>query len=230
MSLLHRFDSIAKVTTDAEKISVPCIVCGDFRIVYPVTIRQKNTGKCRSCSQKKVIDGEGKECSKCRLHLPFSSYSKDKHNSNGFCSRCKSCARVFRIADRGNQRERDKVWRHKNKDRVRSKNKRAMLRMLEKDPKILSRYGTESNRRRRVLKTGNGGNHSEQEWSSLKQFFDEQCLSCGSKSTKLSRDHVTPLTKGGSDNIANIQPLCRPCNSVKGTTLNDFRVEWVHCW
>lgn len=41
------------------------------------------------------------------------------------------------------------------------------------------------------------------------------CLHCGSTSA-LSLDHIHPYSRGGADVVANLQTLCRPCNSRKG--------------
>ena len=42
-----------------------------------------------------------------------------------------------------------------------------------------------------------------------------KCASCES-GYDLTVDHVTPLSKGGSDDLSNLQLLCAPCNSSKG--------------
>lgn len=67
-----------------------------------------------------------------------------------------------------------------------------------------------------------GGFHSQGEWETLKAQFNWTCPNCNLKEpflnqhTKtLTKDHIIPASRGGSDNIENIQPLCRKCNSKK---------------
>jgi hypothetical protein len=63
----------------------------------------------------------------------------------------------------------------------------------------------------------NGGTHTESQWENLKLAFDNQCKICGRKEPriKLTKDHIIPLRNGGTNDIGNIQPLCRSCNSRK---------------
>jgi 5-methylcytosine-specific restriction endonuclease McrA len=73
----------------------------------------------------------------------------------------------------------------------------------------------------RARKYGNGGRHTKVEWEAIKYAYDYTCLWCGKKEPeiKLTEDHFIPLTKGGDDSIENIQPLCKPCNSLKNDRL-----------
>jgi 5-methylcytosine-specific restriction endonuclease McrA len=61
------------------------------------------------------------------------------------------------------------------------------------------------------------GSHSFAEWETLKAQYDYTCPCCHKREPeiKLSCDHIIPLSKGGSNNIENLQPLCRLCNSIK---------------
>lgn len=63
------------------------------------------------------------------------------------------------------------------------------------------------------------GTHTFGEWETLKAQYDWTCPACKKREPeiKLTEDHIIPLSRGGSDNIENIQPLCMPCNLRKTT-------------
>ena len=80
-----------------------------------------------------------------------------------------------------------------------------------------------SARRKRVRRWRikiNGGFHSLGEWETVKAQFNWSCPSCSKSEPEitLTRDHIIPISKGGTDNIENIQPLCRKCNTLKSTS------------
>lgn len=71
--------------------------------------------------------------------------------------------------------------------------------------------------KRNRMKMASEGSHTFGEWELLKKQYGYTCLACGKKPPEitLSEDHIIPLSRGGSDYIENIQPLCRSCNSKK---------------
>ena len=48
------------------------------------------------------------------------------------------------------------------------------------------------------------------------KIHGEKCLKCGSKEN-IQLDHIVPVAAGGLDEIKNLQPLCKACNSSKGS-------------
>lgn len=72
---------------------------------------------------------------------------------------------------------------------------------------------------RRLLKLFSCGSHTYLEWVELKKEYNYTCPCCGRQEPEilLTRDHIVPLSIGGSDKIENIQPLCQSCNSKKST-------------
>lgn len=78
------------------------------------------------------------------------------------------------------------------------------------------------NERWRKLRA-NGGSHTFDEWVELKKRSKMSCVYClkTEPKIKLVKDHILPVSRGGSDDIENIQPLCRGCNAKKYNKLEE---------
>lgn len=71
--------------------------------------------------------------------------------------------------------------------------------------------------KRRAAELGASGSHTREEWVLLLEQCAGLCVYCLRAATE--RDHVQPITRGGSDDIGNLVPACRSCNSSKSDTL-----------
>ena len=65
------------------------------------------------------------------------------------------------------------------------------------------------------------------QWYQLLRLQGGRCAYCGPTSARLERDHIVPLSRGGSDDFDNSQILCAPCNTRKGT-LTDWEFRWLY--
>jgi 5-methylcytosine-specific restriction endonuclease McrA len=138
-------------------------------------------------------------------------------------------SKAWAVKHREILRKNSKLWRKNNPEREKANSaqwyqnnkeerKIYLSQYLKKNPeKIKAYYNT-----RRTKKSGAGGSFTSVEWIELCNRYGNLCLACGKK-RKLTADHVVPVSKGGTSNIANIQPLCGPCNSRKHDGTTDFR-------
>jgi 5-methylcytosine-specific restriction endonuclease McrA len=129
-------------------------------------------------------------------------------------------------------------WVAANRDKTRAKYLRWRNAHLEEARAATERWRQDKGKpakvaielRRRAHKAGAEGSHTREE---VLVLFEQQRGLCGHCQTPLhlgkrgfTEDHKIPISRSGSDYIANIWLLCRRCNSSK----NDRTVEEWYVW
>ena len=115
-------------------------------------------------------------------------------------------------------------WQRKNKDKAKTirrkwriKNTEANRRNANNWAKKNKEYVLYNASNQKYKRKGAKGNHSIKEWRELKEKLNYTCQRCGRKEPeiKLTKDHIIPISKGGTNYINNLQPLCMRCNCSK---------------
>jgi 5-methylcytosine-specific restriction endonuclease McrA len=102
----------------------------------------------------------------------------------------------------------NKVWRQENLEQT-----KIVKKVWLSANKLRTRVYTEN---RRVRKLANGGSHTPEQIEELYTKQHERCVGCNKSIRKhYEIDHIIPITRGGSNDISNIQLLCLPCNRGK---------------
>jgi 5-methylcytosine-specific restriction endonuclease McrA len=181
-------------------------------------------GKCKACVRARVRENrrmrleQYAQYERSRANLPHRVKARKKYQqehkeqiseykqrwtaSNG--ERVAGSKRAYYERNREEVISRSKKWADGNAEKV--------------------RIAKANNRRkRRAAKNASGGHFTVEEFDALCSVYGYACLSCGVTDRILEADHVVPLTKGGSDDISNIQPLCGECNRHKFTAIIDYR-------
>lgn len=199
-------------------------------------------------------DQPGKVCSKCKTWRPVARFRKRLLSRDGYdyiCFECKNensrawrannkdrvaeLNREFYEANREARKEYNRQFRKDNPEYFREKmrefreknpsyNRDAMREWARANPDKIR----EKDNKRRIFKMGKSTSFTAQEWAELKRRYNYTCLRYGRREPeiKLTADHVVPISKGGSGTIANIQPLCGPCNTAKHDRTIDYRPNW----
>jgi 5-methylcytosine-specific restriction endonuclease McrA len=185
--------------------------------------------KDRFRSNKQTRDGLASWCRDCEAALARKAYANDPVKS-------KETTRKYRAEHAEQERVRmreynaqyyeehleetkrkAREYHHQHPDEVRTRRKAYKSTPVGRTNKRVA------HQRRRAIKKNADGNHTSAEWLAMLDWFGNVCLKCGTVED-ITEDHVIPLTKGGSNSIDNMQPLCRYCNVSKGNRSSaDYR-------
>lgn len=165
--------------------------------------------------------GNGKPCIRCNSH---------DWDSRGSCKECARIrARKWASENKERAYETSKRWRESNAQRwneLQAKSRERHPHTNRTRVKRWQKSNPEKVREHRALRTEReskaGGKHTQAEWLSLLDEHNGLCARCGTQSD-VGKDHIIPVVRGGTSDICNIQPLCRACNSHKGTKDTDYR-------
>lgn len=68
------------------------------------------------------------------------------------------------------------------------------------------------------LRNNQSGKIDIKQWEQKLIECEGRCMNCGTKEN-ITIDHIITLSKGGTNLIDNLQPLCRSCNCSKGNKI-----------
>lgn len=174
-------------------------------------VKKKSRWCCRKCKTK-VRDTRTRKCVECtrrkqeRIDTMLASGNTTYHGKP-----CKKHGHTLRTIKTNAcvlcRRERARLSRESNPERYKAQQKRYVKAHPAKVRQTKYQY--------RMSRKQAEGSFTDDEWLVLCEGHNHRCACCGKKK-KLTIDHIVPLSKGGTNYISNIQPLCKSCNSRKG--------------
>jgi 5-methylcytosine-specific restriction endonuclease McrA len=118
---------------------------------------------------------------------------------------------TYRAENLESEQARQADWRDENRPRLKAYNKTYRL---EHPEETRAKYA----RRRARKRNAPVSDFTAQQWIEMQAAYDHRCVYCDKRCKgRLTQDHITPLSKGGSHTASNIVPACSLCNSRKGT-------------
>lgn len=116
--------------------------------------------------------------------------------------------RASYLRHRESRQESNRRWHDRNRDRIKLYIKQWIEENRDKK--------RAAHRNRKARKRQNGGSHTAADVNEIFKWQRGKCAYCPVRLDKnFHVDHITPLSKGGSNDRKNLQLLCGPCNLSK---------------
>ena len=208
--------------------------------------------RCGGCEEEKSLDefyasksapdGRQARCKACQREYSskWNRENRDRHlaNKRRSWNRHKDRLNAKRRAERDEAvLARERKWREQNADKLRRQVREYRAKHPEKVKEWNARWqakdGGEWRRRRyaedpapflarnHIRRMGEGVYGPEMA-EAIRVLRSQSCVYCGSPED-IEIDHIVPLSRGGTNDLDNLAPACRPCNRSKFNRLPD---EW----
>lgn len=177
---------------------------------------------------------DGKVCTKCGTWRLFAEFGPHKGTRDGKRSQCRKCDSAASARyNKSVTKEQKQVWNKTQYERHREKLVAKSKAVYAADPERAKARITEWKRRNpehaRALRHAHkakirntNGTYKAAHWKAMCAWFGNRCLACHVVAP-LVVDHVIPLSRGGTNTIDNLQPLCATCNHRKYANTVDYR-------
>ena len=197
-----------------------CSRCGEIKPYSEFNKDAKNTGtglqsKCRAC-QKEVrhdwyMRNREREIAKAiewAKNNPENVREKDRRRAVARPGRTATQAKKWRLENKDRYLASRRKWKRANPEKVRASARASYAKNPDK-------YLAKSHKRRQK-DPSTGAIFTRRDVARIYKQQRGMCACCrGRLRDKFERDHILPLALGGTNDPANIQLLCKPCNQRK---------------
>ncbi len=174
-----------------------------------------------------------KTCNRCNREYSALFFHKNPKSHGGRLNQCKNCVlkahQNYRLLNLDKLKKRRKELYYRYRDD-------AIKRSIEwgrknKDKRIIAKNKWRANNRELTnhlaknyifRRKGAKGSHTLSEYREKVELYKGICVYC-KKAKANTKDHIIPLSKGGTNYIDNIVPACVSCNSSKR---DKILMEW----
>lgn len=185
---------------------------------------------------------EHKRCTKCDALKPVGEFFKESRRPDGLQSRCKVCVSAYlhrwqrenpervrasrlkqrsspayrarenasRAANRDAHNEYHRAYRAANRERINEIGAAYHERAKIEKPEQIAARSIRRHQRERAA-----GRITKAQKRAIWDAHDGRCYICHRDAEQY--DHVRPLAAGGTNDPANIRPICAACNARKGS-------------
>lgn len=166
------------------------------------------------------------QCNQCHIEYPLSEFKNGQAANPLLRNACKMCAdnilsQIAAENEKGGL-QLSRGWTEQSQALL-AEQRKIRVSGITPSRKVSGQTSAESNRQQ-YLRRKHAGDYTDREWHDVLRAYNYICPRCGvemfyrgnrTRPTGFTPDHVLPISKGGTNTINNIQPLCYTCNCFK---------------